>query len=385
MIVLITISRLATRTGSELFTRDVALGLSSRGHTPIVYAPQRGKLADELIADSISVVDSLASITAAPDVILGQHHLEAMTALATFTQTPSAYFTLGPTPFIESAPSHPRILRYLPVDAACFDRVVNENGIPPDLIEIFPIPVDLDRFKPRGVLPPTPRKALLFSNYATDETHSGIVGRACELADIELDTIGMGAGTAVDEPARMLGEYDLVFAKARCALEAMAVGCAVVLCDATGMGPMVTPANVEALRDLNFGLRALDHDLDAEQLANEVGRYDPAEAGAVRSWIRANASLDSALDRLEQILTEVRRDYDAGQPPDDGAEMAAFAAYLASLRTHIGDLEDQIQNLDVSAERRAEYALSLEASRRESDLKMAEMAEELEALKSRLT
>ena len=40
----------------------------------------------------------------------------------------------------------------------------------------------------------------------------------------------------------LTGDYDLVFAKARCALEAMAVGAAVVLCDTHGLGPMVTSA-----------------------------------------------------------------------------------------------------------------------------------------------
>lgn len=53
----------------------------------------------------------------------------------------------------------------------------------------------------------------------------------------------------------MLGGYDLVFAKARCALEAMAVGCAVVLCDVGGLGPLVTRAQVQHLRRWNFGRR----------------------------------------------------------------------------------------------------------------------------------
>ena len=42
-------------------------------------------------------------------------------------------------------------------------------------------------------------------------------------------------------PEELLPKYDLVFAKARCALEAMATGCAVVLCDFAGLGSMVNP------------------------------------------------------------------------------------------------------------------------------------------------
>ena len=39
--------------------------------------------------------------------------------------------------------------------------------------------------------------------------------------------------------------YDIVFAKARAAIEAMAVGAAVIVCDFDGVGPMVSTENVD--------------------------------------------------------------------------------------------------------------------------------------------
>ncbi len=62
-------------------------------------------------------------------------------------------------------------------------------------------------------------------------------------------------GTLVDDPERILPRYDLVFAKGRCALEAMAAGCAVIVCDAVGLGEMVTHGSVEEMRRWNFGAR----------------------------------------------------------------------------------------------------------------------------------
>ena len=50
------------------------------------------------------------------------------------------------------------------------------------------------------------------------------------------------------QPERVLGRYDIVFAKAKAAMEAMAVGAAVVLCDFGGVGPMVTWADFDRLR-----------------------------------------------------------------------------------------------------------------------------------------
>ncbi len=54
---------------------------------------------------------------------------------------------------------------------------------------------------------------------------------ACRRTQLTLDVIGAESGSVSTRPQDVLGQYDMVFAKARCALEALAVGSAVVLCD----------------------------------------------------------------------------------------------------------------------------------------------------------
>lgn len=63
---------------------------------------------------------------------------------------------------------------------------------------------------------------------------------------------GSGMETSTDNPEHLLSNYDLVFAKARCALEAMAAGAAVVLCDKTGLGSMVSMSEVAPASRLEF-------------------------------------------------------------------------------------------------------------------------------------
>ncbi len=63
----------------------------------------------------------------------------------------------------------------------------------------------------------------------------------------------MRSGNRSQAPEENLHRYDLVFAKARCAMEAMAVGCSVVVLEAQGMAGMVTSANVAEWRLWNFG------------------------------------------------------------------------------------------------------------------------------------
>src|SRR4029079_8032843 len=100
-----------------------------------------------------------------------------------------------------------------------------------------------------------PRKALVFSNNANHWTHLNTVREACKRAGIELDVVGSGVNASETNPESLLSKYDLVFAKARCALEALAVGAAVILCDAAGSGPIVTTAELDRLRCGNFGIR----------------------------------------------------------------------------------------------------------------------------------
>jgi hypothetical protein len=75
--------------------------------------------------------------------------------------------------------------------------------------------VDLRRFTSRGPLPARPAAALLFCN--EDGPHVAIVRDACARAQIALDVRGRAFGNASADPGALLGQYDLVFAKARVA------------------------------------------------------------------------------------------------------------------------------------------------------------------------
>jgi len=111
----------------------------------------------------------------------------------------------------------------------------------------------------------------------------------------ELDVIGFGAGTGVSNPEHVLHRHDIVFATARCALEAMAVGAAVVLCDFGGVGPMVTGENFDRLRCMNFGqgalvLREPQVTSEKEVVANERRyRVDDDVEGAVSELLYKTA------------------------------------------------------------------------------------------------
>jgi Glycosyltransferase Family 4 len=327
--VLITNFTLASLTGSETYVRDLALGLLHKGHTPIVYSPELGQIAEELRQATVPVVDSLDAVATAPDVIHGNHNADLMTALLHFPSVPAVFFCHSWTEWLASPPVHPRIKMYVAVDETCRDRLQCEHGIAEERLRVFLNPTDLERFKPRGPLPERPRRALVFSNNATTEhSHLGTVREACHRAGIELEVIGSGVNTSTSRPELVLGKYDLVFAKARCALESLAIGAAVILCDACGSGPLVTTDELERLQRLNFGIRTLREKLDADLLLREIARYDLHDAAEVSRRIRATAGLEAFIDNVLELYREIIAEHSSAAAEDPLVESRAAAAYL---------------------------------------------------------
>jgi hypothetical protein len=85
------------------------------------------------------------------------------------------------------------------------------------------------------------------------------------------------------------------------ALEAMAVGCAVMVVDGHGLAGLATTGTVPAWRDHNFGFVLLTRPVSVEALVAEIRRYDAADAARVSQFVRKHCSLDLYLTRLEAI------------------------------------------------------------------------------------
>lgn len=329
--VLLTNRILAHRSGTELYVRDVALGLLRRGHQPVIYSPRLGRLASEIREETIPVVDDLARVSEPPDVIHGHHGVETLTALLAFPRVPAVSVCHSWVGWADEPVPFPRIQRYLAVDDTCRHRLVAEHGIAPERIEVVLNAVDLQRFRPRAPLPSRPSRALIFSNSSADTApHVRAIREACGRAGIAVDIAGFKAGTQLERPEDALGSYDLVFAKARAALEAAAVGTAVVLCDVAGTGPMVTTGNLGALRRLNFGMRALRDAPAPETIGREIARYDAADAAAVSREVRNLAGDEALLDQLLALYAEAIAE-SRTREIDPAAEYRAAAAYLRRL------------------------------------------------------
>lgn len=360
--VLMTNVRLDGRTGTETWVQDAARELQRQGHRPVVYTPRGGPIAEALRRDTIPVIGDPRDLAEAPDVIHGHHTNPTLTALLAFPRTPGVLFVHDWDVWHDRPVRHPRIRRIAPVDATCADRAL-EAGFAADEVELVPNFVDLARFSPRGPLPTRPRRALLFDNAAHPGNHGGVIARACEQAGIALDVAGAATGTAIDRPEEVLGQYDLVFAKAKAALEAMASGCAVVLVHERGVGGLVTSASFGEMRRLNFGRRLLREPVGEEVLAAHLAAYDADDAAAVTARVRQECSLSGTVTRLVGLYREmIAEQAVAGDEHDE--ELRALGVYLRSIEL---PLEEGAHAPHLRAER--------DAQRAQLDADAAELAE----------
>jgi hypothetical protein len=328
MRVLLTNNTLSERAGTELYVRDVALELLRRGHRPVAYSTVLGPVADELRAATVPVVSRLESLGEPPDVIHGQHHYDALLAMTWFPETPAVYFCHGWLPFEEAPLRFPRVFGYVAVDELCRERLIVEGGVAPGDIEVILNFFDATRFPARGALPAVPRRALAFGNLFAEALDLPVLRDACARCGLELDVLGSASGRSTPRPEDLLPAYDVVFAKARSAIEAMATGAAVILTAGARLGPMITPDNFDTLRPLNFGARTLSRPLTPDALEAEIRRYDAASAAAVSRIVRDRCELRPAVDRIvgayERAILKAR----SGPWPERLACERAVARYL---------------------------------------------------------
>jgi hypothetical protein len=334
--VLLTCNELWSRSGLPLYVYDIALELHRRGHWPALFTLKSGAVGDELSRVGIKVSDNLRRLDFQPDIIHGNGFAPALSAVLNLSGVPGIFVRHDHTSLISRTPFHPRIRRYFGVSQVCIDRLM-ADGVSRNNIRLLSNFVDTNRFLPRPTLPLRPGRALIFSNYADAKTHLPPITESCRHAGLHLDVVGSGVGNPVDRPELILGNYDIVFAKGKAALEAMAVGTAVVLCDFSGLGPMVTSKEFGELRPLNFGFQALRNPLRSENISREIARYDPQDAAIVRDLVRSGAGLDRAVDILVDVYREVIDEYKrtpAGEREErKGIHYRRERLYLAILRT----------------------------------------------------
>ena len=351
--VLIVTIGLVGRSGTEVVSLETAHGLRARGHEVAIFAHYLGPLARLLASHGFIVVDDIAALPWTPTLIQANQTFPLMEAIVRFPDVPVLSICHDAIAWYNEPIDLPSVRRYVAVSIACRDRIVQNLPRLAGEIELLHNAVDLEAFRARGALPEKPKRALILSHH---DGHLAAVRRACSRIGLQTDALGTGVGKEVaDLPARLVN-YDLVFATGRMALEALAVGCAVIVVDSRGIAGMITERTFPTWRDHNLGFALLKQPLSVKTLVNEIRRYDAADAQRVSKFVREHCSLGAYLDRLEAIYSGMLRSESISATSPE----ASLIAVGRGLRPMASALERQIWS-DVgkrqSASRRLKVSL----------------------------
>jgi hypothetical protein len=376
MRVLLTNCAMRGRSGAEIVTIDLAAGLQRRGHEIAVFAPLLGPSADVLRSRGVAVTDRPEDVPWVPDVIHGHHNHVLASAMAHFRASPGLFVCHSAAFWFDGAPRLPRVKRLCAVDEACRARLVAETGLPSDDIVLLMNAVNTDLFTPRAPLPARPARALLL---AKNSAHVAAVRDAARVSGLVLDEIGSAFGQEVDDLHEQLRNYDIVFATARMAIEAMAVGCAVVVVDGRGLAGLATTATMEAWRVRNFGISVLTRAVTAEAIAAEIARYDATDATAVSAHIREAAKLSAYLDQVEALHREVAT---ALHDVDHAEDLRATGLFMAEWLRRLGEgmIPENFDHLSAANRFAAEHRAVLDENASLRD-KAATLRDETAALR----
>ncbi len=331
MKILITNNRLDTRPGgAETFVQDLARGLQEQGHSVMAYTSDLANRPRMMEGDLVPITTDLSRLSFRPDIVHGQHHLDAMTAVGALPEVPALYHCHGAN-WLETQPVHPRIYKYLAVSRTLVERMRIESNLAESQVELILNSVNLDRFTTIRSLPERPKRALFYNKVHHPASPTvAAVKEAATRHGLELDFLGRLFGELTHRPEERLPLYDIVFASGRSAIDALASGCAVIVLGRNSCGPMVCASNYEHFRSVNFSVAANVLPASADAIAGQIGSYSAEMSASITRRLREDADSRRMVARLIEIYQEVMALHERA-PSDWRREALAMSDYLRTL------------------------------------------------------
>ncbi|MFK5920738.1 MAG: hypothetical protein QM496_01055 [Verrucomicrobiota bacterium] len=344
MRILFTNNTLDKPAGTELSVFDYARLLKGRGHEVAAFSRQQGEVADRLRDKGVVVIDSLEKTPWKPDVIHGHHEWETSLAALHFPQVPVISFHRGTIPWQEAPCLAPNVIRWVAVDVECQNSLLSIYACEKDRVQVILNGVDLDHFSQRTDLLGKLERVLVFSNYAKEDNFLADIRKACELEGVICRAVGAGVGEVLADPRPALQESDLVFAKGKAALEAVVSGCGLVVCDAEGLGPLISPENFTRMRNLSFAYDAMTDEITVENVQARLQAWNAKSSTATSKIARDSASLGHAVDQLESLYKEICQEWVKSPHPDIEATTSWATAFFSHY-SHTYKLGRELQQI----------------------------------------
>jgi tetratricopeptide (TPR) repeat protein len=300
--ILIGTHHLIDLTGSEIYTFTLAEQLVKAGHDVKVYSKYIDKMRDQFEAINVELFDDIEKLREFEfDVAHVHHNITAFEVRSAFPELPIIMLSQGVLPFLEQPPNMELgISKFLGISLEVINNLLKKN-VPSNRISYFPNIVDESKFTSGEPINEKPRKALIISG-RLDKIREKIIRRACEMLSIETRFVGGRFGSFSQQKVlSLIKESDIVFSLGRGAIEAMMCGRVPVIFDYLGGDGMVTPEAFDEIRKNNFSGRRYKKNFSAEELAEEINKYQQNYGTELRELAVQNFSASKYVKHLIEI------------------------------------------------------------------------------------
>lgn len=268
------------------------------GHKVAIYSPHCGTLAEEIRAMGIEVVEEIERLQLKPDIIHGHHILPLFDALRHFPAIPAIYVCHDFTAWHDEPIYHPNITTYIGVGRLTQSRIQKVLNIPNDQVHLVYNSFNELLFTQIRDLPIKPLSCLVYSKYPNIDQ---VIVPVCKRLGLKVDVAGSGFEQAVTKPENILSKYDIIFTSGMAAIEALASGAAVILCDGRGAFGIVTTSNYKYVQEHNLGLKTLELELSPEFVEDNINKYNREDAELVSRLVRQESQWKNKIVVWESI------------------------------------------------------------------------------------
>jgi hypothetical protein len=265
--------------GTEVHLLTLAEHLQRLGHEVCLYSPELGPFTDHVRQRGVDVAGELRDLPGDCDVVLSQDALVVYDLAERYPRAFHAFRVCGDVFDFQLPPQLEGIVDLIVVLSDRYERLARASGVKAPLLRLR-VPIDSDRLSPVAPIRSRPRRAVLLGNYRDRDE---LVSEAWSRHGVEVSRVG-GSSQRYDLSAA-LADADIVVAKSRAALDAMACGRAVYVFDVFGGDGWVTPASYPALEADNFAGQATPRVIGVAELERDLADYDPRMGIANRDLI----------------------------------------------------------------------------------------------------
>lgn len=303
--------------GTESYVATVGDHLQRAGHDVWIYAVENGRFGEFAKSLGLRVCSTVEDLPDRIDAVLAQDAPASIEMLAARPDVPQAYIWHSELVDVQLPPQLNGAIAVIVALSGNAFRRINAMAVKSSVVQLTQ-PIDVYRFVSMSPINERPRIALYLGNYLRGE-RARMLREACEMAGVELRFVGEFADGFDAAPESAINQADIVFAKSRAALEAMACCRAVYVYDEFGCDGWVTPENFETFAEGAFAGNLTAHTVSVKSLAEDLGRYDASMGYINRDLVSARHNAINHIGAIAELiggLADTRPDRAAAERSD---------------------------------------------------------------------